>query len=59
MAVRILKDGRAVKELEDPVDLIVHTKCPEIWLLIDLETGQRYQGEKLPNIYGKWKRIIT
>jgi hypothetical protein len=55
--MRELIDGKLVEELEDPVDLTIHTKCPEKWLLIDLETGQEYIGQKTPSEYGKWKRI--
>ena len=54
---RTLLDGKQVEELKNPVDLTIHTKCPEKWLLIDLETGQEYIGSKQPNLYGKWKRI--
>jgi len=35
------------------VDLRVHTKCPEKWILIDKETGEIYQGN--PN--GFWDRL--
>ena len=54
---RILLDGTEVEEFEKAVDLTIHTKCPEKWLLIDLETGQEYMGSDKPNLYGKWKRI--
>ena len=55
--VRKLINGREVDELDSAVDLTIHTKCPEKWLLIDLETGQEYVGSEKPNLYGKWKRI--
>ena len=54
---RILLDGTEVEEFEKAVDLTIHTKCPEKWLLIDLETGQEYMGSDKPNLYGKWKRV--
>jgi hypothetical protein len=54
---RILLNGTEVEEFEKAVDLTIHTKCPEKWLLIDLETGQEYIGSDTPNLYGKWKRI--
>lgn len=57
MKFRKLLNGEKVTELELPVDLTIHTKCPEKWLLIDLETGQEYVGSEKPNLYGKWKRI--
>lgn len=54
---RILLNGTEVEEFEKAVDLTIHTKCPEKWLLVDLETGQEYIGSDTPNLYGKWKRI--
>ena len=42
--MRKLLDGREVPELEQAKPLMVRTKCPEKWLLIDLETGERYTG---------------
>ena len=41
------------EELNKPIDLVVHTKCPSKWLLIDRETGQTFQGSKS----GKWDRL--
>lgn len=55
--IRKLITGESVEDLENPVDLTIHTKAPEKWLLIDLETGQVYQGSEKPNLYGKWKRL--
>lgn len=57
MAVRKLKNGESVEELDSPISLTVRTKCPEKYLLIDLETGQTYRGENAPNKYGQWKRV--
>lgn len=57
MKTRKLIDGQEVEELDQAVDLTIHTKCPEKWLLIDLETGQEYIGSPVPNLYGKWKRV--
>lgn len=54
---RKLLDGTEVEEFDVAVDLTIHTKCPEKWLLIDMETGQEYIGSEKPNLYGKWKRI--
>jgi len=42
--MRTLKNGEVVPELEQPKILTVKTKCPEKWLLIDLETGEEYRG---------------
>jgi hypothetical protein len=49
--------GSEVKELDSAVDLVIHTKSPGKWLLIDLETGQQYIGLNDPDQYGMWKRI--
>ena len=39
-----MRSSKEYKNFEESVDLLVHTKCPEKWLLIDRETGQIYQG---------------
>lgn len=44
MTERKLKDGTTVQELEQAKILKVKTRCPEKYMLIDLETGQRYIG---------------
>ncbi len=41
-------------ELEHPVNLIVCTKSPQKWLLIDRETGQSYEG----NSSGAWDKLL-
>ena len=48
--------NRPIKEFEEfekVIDLVVHTKCPEKWLLIDRQTGQMYKG----NFSGHWDRF--
>jgi len=55
--MRKLINGQEAEEFDYAIDLTIHTKCPEKWLLIDLETGQEYMGSSKPNLYGKWKRI--
>ena len=42
--MRTLKNGVQVYELEEPVELIIKTKAPMKWLLIDRETGEQYIG---------------
>ena len=42
--MRNLLNGTEVPENATPIDLIVHTKAPEKWKLIDMETGQEYVG---------------
>lgn len=55
--MRKLIDGRVIPELDKAMDLTIHTKCPEKWILIDTETGQKYTGTSEPHLYGKWKRL--
>jgi len=43
---RKLQTGEEVDELPNPIFLKVYTKCPEKWMLVDLETGERYIGHK-------------
>lgn len=68
---RILLDGSEVEEFKQPIDLIIHTKAPGKWKIIDLETGEEYIGspEEHPKfskmlmervsrgIIGHWKKI--
>lgn len=44
---RILLDGSEVNDYEYPIDLILHTRAPGKWKLIDLETGQEYLGSEI------------
>jgi hypothetical protein len=44
MRYRSLLNGDKVKELDSPVTITVYTKCPEKWMLVDMETGQHYIG---------------
>lgn len=55
--IRNLINGESVEDFDTSIDLTVHTKAPEKWLLIDLETGQMYRGLNIPNEWGKWKRL--
>ena len=45
--------NKEYENFEESIDLLVHTRCPEKWLLIDRETGQIYQG----NNGGYWDRL--
>ena len=47
MSHRILKDKSEVESFEKPVDLIIHTKAPGKWKLVDLETGEEYLGSEI------------
>ena len=48
-----MKKIKEFEEFDKPVDLVVHTKCPDKWLLIDRETGETYQG----SFAGHWNRL--
>ena len=41
---RKLINGEKVKELDSSINLIIKTKCPEKWIIKDLETGQSYRA---------------
>lgn len=40
--MRKLLNGKYVKEYPHAVTITIYTKCPEKWVLIDTETGQKY-----------------
>jgi hypothetical protein len=56
--MRKLLDGKEVVELTEPKTLKVTTRCPEKWLLIDLETGERYTGYSTDGSQD-WKKVDT
>ena len=41
---RKLINGEKVRELDSSINLIIKTKCPEKWIIKDLETGQSYRA---------------
>ena len=43
---RKLLDGSEVKDFDYPIDIIIHTKAPGKWKVIDMETGQEYIGSE-------------
>jgi hypothetical protein len=49
----LIRKQKKFKELNKPISLVVHTKCPEKWMLVDRETGEIYQG----NVGGYWDRL--
>lgn len=49
MKKRKLLDGSEIDDYDHPIDLIIHTKAPAKWKLIDLETGQEYLGSEIPH----------
>lgn len=54
---RKLLDGTEVPELDTAVELIVKTKCPNKYKLIDMETGEEYTGNQPDEHHRYWKRI--
>jgi hypothetical protein len=58
MNTRTLLDGQDVEELDKAITLRVYTKCPEKYMLIDLQTGERYIGTKSDNNHD-WKKVNT
>ena len=58
--MRTLLDGQEVPELDNAVTLEVYTKCPEKYMLIDMQTGERYIGHNDP-VAGPnhWKKVET
>lgn len=55
--MRKLLNGQIVNSYSNPIDLQVHTKAPEKWKLIDMETGQEYIGSPKITKYGMWIRV--
>jgi hypothetical protein len=51
---RQLLDGEEVKVHEEIIDLSIHTRVPEKWILIDMETGQVYRGSDNQEMYKRW-----
>jgi hypothetical protein len=56
MNTRTLLDGQEVRDLDTPITLEVYTKCPEKWMLIDMQTGEKYIGHSTPGP-NSWKRV--
>ena len=56
--MRTLKDGKEVQELKEPIVLTIKTKCPEKYMLVDLETGEKYIGYPTTG-NSSWKKIQT
>jgi hypothetical protein len=58
MNTRTLLDGQDVEELDKATTLRVYTKCPEKYMLIDLQTGERYIGTTSDG-NNDWKKVNT
>lgn len=55
---RKLQDGVQVYELEEPVELVVKTRAPMKWKLVDRETGEEYLGNTPKEGEHHWSKII-
>lgn len=53
---RKLQSGVEVPELDEPITLKVYTKCPEKYMLIDMETGEKYIGYSNKD-KNNWRKI--
>jgi len=56
MASRNLISSGEVKELQQPINLLIRTLAPDKWILVDQETGHVYQGSDRMDSYGPWVR---
>jgi hypothetical protein len=56
MSKRILKDGSEIESLKLAVELIIHTKAPGKWKLVDLETGEEYLGSDIGTNFAEMLR---
>jgi len=56
---RILLDGSKAPELDELVELDVITRCPEKYILQDIETGEIYKGTNNRKKGNHWKRLLT
>jgi len=54
--MRSLMNGDEVAELTQFREYSLKTKCPEKWILLDLETGEVYTPHTVPGPYN-WKKI--
>ncbi len=48
-----MREQKKFEELEEPLKLIVRTRSPEKYLLVDRETGQVFIG----SVMGHWDRL--
>ena len=57
MGDRKLVDGTWVQELDEPVDLVIKTKCPSKWKIVDMETGKAYIGTNKNKKFHYWQPV--
>lgn len=56
MKTRKLLDGSIVPELDSVRILEIKTRCPEKWMLVDMETGEKYIGYSTSGSLD-WKKV--
>ena len=56
--LRKLQNGVTVYELDEPVELVVRTRAPMKWKLIDRETGEEYIGSTPKDGEHTWKKLL-
>ncbi len=54
--MRKLLAGTEVPELNESITLTIKTKCPQKWMLVDMETGEIYTPYDTPGSL-QWKRV--
>ena len=57
MADRKLVDGTWAQELDQPVNLVIKTKCPSKWKIVDMETGKAYIGTYKNKKFQYWEPV--
>lgn len=55
---RKLQDGVQVYELDEPIELVVKTRAPMKWKLVDRETGEEYIGNTPKEGEYHWSKIV-
>lgn len=56
MRSRVLRNGQVVEELEEVRQYSIKTRCPDKWILLDLETGEQYRPYRTEGTLD-WERV--
>lgn len=54
---RTLQDGTTAPAFDIAVQLVVYTKCPNKYKLVDLETGEEYIGQLPQEGQPHWRKV--
>jgi len=57
MKNRTLLNGDVVQQLSEPTELIIRTKCPGKYKLVDMETGEQYIGNMPDDTKWHWRKL--